>query len=166
MPLGNAHEQPYRRRVLFSDREIRAMTAYVASLSAGPAVPRPQPQRGNLAQGLQLFTEHCAGCHQVVAEGGFVPDARVPPIKQDSPTEIAEAVRVGPYVMPKLLRQGHLEEPAEFDHRLRRRVEAAGRPRRLGDRPHRPGTGGTGRMVHRDAALVATCVVIGKRLRS
>ena len=37
----------------------------------------------------------------MVAEGGYVTDARVPVIKQSTPTQIAEAVRVGPYLMPK-----------------------------------------------------------------
>ena len=100
MPLRNVHEQPYRRRVLFSEREIRALVAYVASLSPGPSIPQTNPASGNVATGLHAFTEHCAGCHQVVAEGGYVTDVRVPPIKQDSPVQIAEAVRIGPYLMP------------------------------------------------------------------
>src|SRR5207237_1312901 len=62
----------------------------------GPA----QAASGNVATGLHAFTEHCAGCHQVAAEGGYVTDVRVPPIKQDSPVQIAEAVRIGPYLMP------------------------------------------------------------------
>jgi ubiquinol-cytochrome c reductase cytochrome c subunit len=101
MPLRTAHEQPYRSRVLFNDREIRAMTAYIASLAPGPPVPTPHPASGTLSEGLHLFTEHCAGCHQVAAEGGFVTDKRVPVLKDATPTQIAEAVRIGPYYMPK-----------------------------------------------------------------
>jgi len=61
---------------------------------------------GNLSgdqvlRSLHLFTEHCAGCHQVVARGGYVPGARVPPLQGVNATEIAEAVRVGPYLMPR-----------------------------------------------------------------
>src|SRR5581483_10519490 len=67
MPLDQVGEQPRRRRVLLSDAEIRALVGYVASLGNGPAVPRPHPERGDVAEGLHLFTDHCAGCHQVVA---------------------------------------------------------------------------------------------------
>ena len=101
MPLGNPYSQPWRRRVEFTPREVAALTKYVASLGNGPPVPQPHPEQGSVSQGLHLFADHCAGCHQVVAEGGYVTNARVPVIKRDTPTEIAEAVRIGPYVMPK-----------------------------------------------------------------
>jgi ubiquinol-cytochrome c reductase cytochrome c subunit len=101
MPLPSIHDQPGRDRVLFSNKEIRSLEAYVASLGAGPPVPNTQPQRGNIASGFALFTDHCAGCHQAVAQGGFVTGARVPPLQSASPTQIAEAVRIGPYLMPR-----------------------------------------------------------------
>ncbi len=104
MPLSSPGRQPYRSRVLFSDYEIRALVAYVASLGHGPPVPRPNAERGSLAEGQRLFTEHCAGCHQVVAEGGYVTDARVPPLHRATDVQIAEAVRIGPYVMPRFTR--------------------------------------------------------------
>jgi ubiquinol-cytochrome c reductase cytochrome c subunit len=100
MPLGKVGEQPRRSRVLFTDREIRALVAYVASLQGGPPVPPVHPEQGTLSDGLQLFTEHCAGCHQAVAQGGFVTGARVPPLQQATPEQIAQAVRLGPYLMP------------------------------------------------------------------
>ena len=107
MPLGDPKAQPTRSRPAFDDREIRAVTAYVDSLSAtpGPPVPTPHPEQGDLADGLQLFTEHCAGCHQVAAAGGVVTGARVPPLSSATPTQIAEAVRIGPYVMPSFSRK-------------------------------------------------------------
>jgi ubiquinol-cytochrome c reductase cytochrome c subunit len=87
--------------VLFSDKEIRSLVAYVASLATGPAIPHPQPDSGSLAEGLHQFTMHCAGCHQIVARGGYVTGAMVPPLQSATPTEIAEAVRIGPYLMPR-----------------------------------------------------------------
>jgi ubiquinol-cytochrome c reductase cytochrome c subunit len=101
MPLTNPHEEPEQSRVLFSDKEIRSLVAYVASLRPGPAIPQPDPQAGTLKEGLKLYTDHCAGCHQVVGRGGFVTGARVPPLQQLTATEIAEAVRIGPYLMPR-----------------------------------------------------------------
>lgn len=101
MPLGNPHDQPYNNRVLLSDKEIRSLVAYVASLGSGPGIPHPAPATGHLSEGMELFTLHCAGCHQEDAEGGFATGARVPPLQGVSATQIAEAVRIGPYLMPR-----------------------------------------------------------------
>jgi ubiquinol-cytochrome c reductase cytochrome c subunit len=101
MPLPNIHAQPLEQPVLFTPKEVAALTEFVAGLGEGPGIPHPQPAHGNLAQGFKLFTEDCAGCHQSVARGGFVTGARVPPLQGVSPTQIAEAVRIGPYLMPR-----------------------------------------------------------------
>ncbi|HEV2772414.1 MAG TPA: c-type cytochrome [Thermoleophilaceae bacterium] len=102
MPISNPDEQPTRRRPLFNDREIRAMVDYVSSLPPpGPPIPEPHPERGNLAEGYELFREHCAGCHQIAAQGGVVTGARVPPLEDATPVQIAQSVRIGPYLMPK-----------------------------------------------------------------
>lgn len=101
MPLGNPHQQPYTNRVLFSTKEIRALVDYVASLGKGPGIPYPHPGQGSISEGAQLFTQHCAGCHQEDARGGYVTGARVPPLQGVTATQIAEAVRIGPYLMPK-----------------------------------------------------------------
>jgi len=100
MPLGQAEEQPRRSRVLFTDRELDALIQYVASLGSGPGVPEPAPEEADVSKGLELFTRHCAGCHQVVTEGGFLTGAVAPPLEDATVTQIAEAVRIGPYVMP------------------------------------------------------------------
>lgn len=101
MPLSSIHSQAENERVLFTDKEIRSIVAYIASLAPGPAIPHPDPAAGNLAEGMQLFTLHCSGCHQEDARGGFVTGAVVPPLQQVTPTQIAEAVRIGPYLMPR-----------------------------------------------------------------
>jgi ubiquinol-cytochrome c reductase cytochrome c subunit len=101
MPLGSIHDQPGPNRVLLSDKEIRSLVAYIASLGSGPAIPHPDAQAGSDSRGLELFTMHCAGCHQVVARGGYVTGAVAPPLQSATATEIAEAVRIGPYLMPR-----------------------------------------------------------------
>jgi ubiquinol-cytochrome c reductase cytochrome c subunit len=101
MPLADAGDQPVRARPRFVEREIRGIVQYVASLGRGPAVPTPRPGAGSVAEGRELFTDHCAGCHQAVAEGGVMPGAKAPPLNRATPRQIAEAVRIGPYVMPK-----------------------------------------------------------------
>lgn len=100
MPLADIHDEPSNSRVLFSDKEIRSLVRYVASLEAGPAIPEPGPGSGDLSEGFKAFSEHCAGCHQIAAAGGYVPSARVPPLQDLTATQIAEAVRIGPYLMP------------------------------------------------------------------
>ena len=101
MPLANPHDQPRHTESPFDKQEIAALVAYIASLGHGPPIPKPHPERGDVSSGLSLFTEHCAGCHQVVAQGGYVTNAVAPPLRQASPVQIAEAVRIGPYLMPR-----------------------------------------------------------------
>lgn len=101
MPLDNPGTQPYQSRVLFTEKEIRSLIEYVASLGRGPEIPHPNPASGSISAGMQLFTVNCSGCHQEDARGGYVTGARVPPLQGVTATEIAEAVRIGPYLMPK-----------------------------------------------------------------
>jgi ubiquinol-cytochrome c reductase cytochrome c subunit len=105
MPLHSPYDQPHRSPVLLSNAEIDALVAYVASLGKGPPVPTPHPERGSVSEGQRLFTEHCAGCHQIVAQGGYVKGALVPPLRHATERQIAEAVRVGPYLMPRFSAQ-------------------------------------------------------------
>jgi ubiquinol-cytochrome c reductase cytochrome c subunit len=166
MPLESPHRQPRRDRVLFSEREIRALVAYIASLGAGPAVPTPHPGDGNLAAGLQLFTEHCAGCHQVLARGGYVTGAVAPSLDSSTSVQIAEAVRAGPYLMPRFSRRQISD--AQLDSIIRY-VQYAKHPDdrggwaigHVGPVPEGLVTWFIG-----IAAIVATCVVIGRRLHS
>jgi ubiquinol-cytochrome c reductase cytochrome c subunit len=101
MPLPKLGAQPKRRSdLLLTDGQINALTAYVASLGHGPPIPTPHPERGSLSSGMQLFTQHCSGCHQVAAAGGYVTGGVAPALDRATPREVAEAVRVGPYLMP------------------------------------------------------------------
>jgi ubiquinol-cytochrome c reductase cytochrome c subunit len=99
MPLPAPGAEPVRAKPAYSAAERRALTAYVGALG-GPRVPFVAPERGSLSDGQELFTSHCAGCHQAVARGGVVPGAVAPALQQATPTQIAEAVRVGPNLMP------------------------------------------------------------------
>lgn len=100
MPLDQPQDQPLRKAPAFPRSDIDALNAYVGSLG-GPPIPRADPARGSIGEGFQEFTERCAGCHQIVGQGGMVTGARVPALQHATPTEIAEAVRIGPYLMPK-----------------------------------------------------------------
>jgi ubiquinol-cytochrome c reductase cytochrome c subunit len=166
MPLRDPNEQPWRRRVLLTDREIRALVKYVASLGPGPAVPNPAPDQGNLAEGLRLFTQHCAGCHQVAGEGGYVTNARVPRLKEATPRQIAEAVRVGPYLMPRFSRNAISDRQLDS---IVAYVQAAKKPDDRGGW----GIGHIGPVPEGIVAwfvaafvLVGFCALIGERLRT
>jgi ubiquinol-cytochrome c reductase cytochrome c subunit len=50
---------------------------------------------------MRLFAGHCAGCHQIVGAGGYVTGAVPPSLDKATDVQIAEAVRIGPYVMPR-----------------------------------------------------------------
>jgi ubiquinol-cytochrome c reductase cytochrome c subunit len=100
MPLQSPDEQPHRAPSPFSDTEIRALVAFVGSFG-GPGIPAVHPERGDVAEGLQIFGERCMGCHQVLGKGGIVTGAQVPALDDASALDVAEAVQAGPYVMPK-----------------------------------------------------------------
>ena len=135
-------------RVLFSDKEVRSLVAYVASLGSGPAIPHPDPARGSVSAGLEQFTLHCAGCHQALAEGGFVTGARVPPLHTVPATQIAEAVRIGPYLMPrfstKQISDAQLNSIIRYVQSQRHPTTGA-----AGDRQSRADPRGAGRVVDR-----------------
>ena len=101
MPLDGPRDAPKRSKPRYDRREIDALVAYVASLGKGPPIPRIDPRLGSLSEGQALFASNCAGCHQVLAKGGVVLDGIAPDLKHASPTQIAEAIRVGPYLMPR-----------------------------------------------------------------
>ena len=163
MPLQRVGMQPRRARVLLDEGQIAALTAYVASLGAGPPVPRPRPERGNVAEGLHLFTDHCAGCHQVVAQGGYVTGAVPPPLEEDTPTQVAEAVRIGPYVMPRFSKKAisgtQLDSIVAYIEYAKHPKDAGGWAiGHLGPVPE-----GLVTWLIGAASLVLLCVVIGRR---
>jgi quinol---cytochrome-c reductase cytochrome c subunit len=100
MPLHDPYAQPMPSSPTYTDAQIRALARYIGSYG-GPSIPKPHPERGNLADGLRLFTENCSGCHQVLGTGGVVSNRVAPALDRDSAVQIAEAVRLGPYVMPR-----------------------------------------------------------------
>jgi ubiquinol-cytochrome c reductase cytochrome c subunit len=164
MPLRQIGLQPRREPLVLGEHQIRALVAYVATFG-GPPIPTPQPARGSLSQGLSLFTEHCAGCHQVVAQGGYVTGALPPELTQATPRQVAEAVRIGPYVMPKFSQ--HAISDRQLDSIVRYVEFTKG--------PTRPGGWGLGFLGPVPEGLVtwfiaiplllALCLMLGSRFR-
>jgi quinol---cytochrome-c reductase cytochrome c subunit len=164
MPLSDPRDQPSRRHVVLTEREIRALVGYVASLGSGP--PIPMPHRGSVASGRQLFTDHCAGCHQAVAQGGYVTGARVPPLMDATDRQIAEAVRIGPYLMPrfstKAITPQQLNDIVAYVDYAKHPDDRGGWAiGHLGPWPE-----GAVTWLLAAAALVAICTLLGRRLRA
>ncbi len=100
MPLDNPREQPGRSQPAYTRADINALIAFVVKVGGGPPAPAANPAHGDLATGFHQFVEHCAGCHQLVGRGGLVLGAYVPDLQSATALQVAEAVRMGPYLMP------------------------------------------------------------------
>ena len=121
---------------------------------------------GSVSRGLQSFTDHCAGCHQVAAEGGVVTGARVPPLNEVTPRQIREAVRIGPYVMPrfsaKAISPAELEDLVAYVHYAQTPQDSGGWGiDHLGPFPE-----GLVTWFIAIVVLIGACVAIGSRLRT
>jgi len=99
MPLAQPGHEPERTDPAYPDDQIRALDAYIGSLG-GPAIPAVDPSAGSISRGAELFGSSCAGCHSITGEGGVLVGGFAPELHDVTPTEVAEAVRVGPYLMP------------------------------------------------------------------
>jgi ubiquinol-cytochrome c reductase cytochrome c subunit len=101
MPLGQVGDEPLRGEPRYSNEQIEALVRYVGSLGEGPTIPNVDPDKGDVAEGMELFTDSCAGCHAISGKGGVAIGGYAPPLGEATPTEVGEAIRVGPYLMPK-----------------------------------------------------------------
>lgn len=165
MPLQHVGLQPRRSRLVLSAKQITALTGYIASLAPGPPIPKPQPQNGSVSKGFHLFTDRCAGCHQIVAAGGYVTGAVPPALEDDTPTQIAEAVRIGPYVMPtfspKAISNAQLNSIIAYVQYAKHPDDRGGWAiGHVGPVPE-----GLVTWLIAAAALVVVCMLIGTRLR-
>lgn len=98
MPLDKPGHEPLRGESPYTQTQIDALVRYIGSLG-GPPIPEVHPERGDLSRGQHTYALYCAGCHQSVGEGGVVPGGLPPELKQATPTQVAEAIRIGPFLM-------------------------------------------------------------------
>jgi ubiquinol-cytochrome c reductase cytochrome c subunit len=128
MPLPSPRAQPLRSSPAFPQSKIEALVAYVASFG-GPGIPTVTPRGGSLAEGQRLFGLDCAGCHTIQGQGGIVTGAIAPSLNEATPAQIGEAVRIGPYVMPRFS-EGELSQ-AQVNS-LARYIQSIQHPDNLG----------------------------------
>jgi ubiquinol-cytochrome c reductase cytochrome c subunit len=100
MPLDDPKSQPDRTEPAYDRKSLDDLIAYVGSLG-GPPIPQVDVAHASVSEGQWLFTENCAGCHQVVGRGGVMAGAFVPTLLEATPRQVFEAARTGPYVMPR-----------------------------------------------------------------
>lgn len=103
MPIDEVGSRPRRSPPAYDEATIDALAAYVASFGGGPAVVRPDPSRGDLARGGELYRIHCGGCHGAMGGGGAMAFGdQAPDLLAAEPVEVAASLVVGPGAMPKL----------------------------------------------------------------
>ncbi|MBO9578657.1 MAG: c-type cytochrome [Microbacteriaceae bacterium] len=103
MPMAQTGPQAQVKPVQFTQEQITALAAYVASVSPGPGIPDEELlQSGrDLAEGGELFRINCAMCHNVAGAGGALTQGKyAPPLTGVSRAHIYEAMVTGPQNMP------------------------------------------------------------------
>jgi ubiquinol-cytochrome c reductase cytochrome c subunit len=102
MPLGAPGQRPQRQAPRFSEAEIQALVAHVASFGGdGPPIPSVNPG-GDIRKGWDLYTANCAACHAATGAGNAVGGGFVAVgLGQATEREIAEAMLIGPGAMPR-----------------------------------------------------------------
>ncbi|HWJ09147.1 MAG TPA: cytochrome c [Nocardioides sp.] len=119
MPMAQPGAQAPRKEVVYTDEEIEALGAYVASLGTGPSVPdtelydteRPGDLNGDgkqdetdrellITRGSQIFLANCTACHNFEGSGGAMPrGGYAPKIRGVESKHIYEAMLTGPQSM-------------------------------------------------------------------
>jgi quinol---cytochrome-c reductase cytochrome c subunit len=111
MPLAQPGFQAPRKKPVYTDEEVAALAAYVASLGPGPAIPdesdysleglTDEEREEAVTRGSQIFLTNCTACHNFSGSGGAMPQGGyAPEIRGVEPRYIYEAMLTGPQNMP------------------------------------------------------------------
>jgi ubiquinol-cytochrome c reductase cytochrome c subunit len=104
MPLKETNAEAPRKPPIYSQQQIYAIAAYVASLGGGPSIPGAQQVStagASTGLGQSLFNANCAQCHNYAGAGGALTDGKyAPPLTQATSKQIYEAMLTGPEAMP------------------------------------------------------------------
>jgi len=115
MPLPAPEIRTRRKRPAFDEQQITQIVAYVASLDPnGPPIPAVNLAAADESRGGELFRLNCASCHGFAGGGGALSDGnQAPPIWDATPTQMKEAIRIGPGTMPEFSEKQLTEEDAD-----------------------------------------------------
>ncbi|HEX2176958.1 MAG TPA: c-type cytochrome [Nocardioidaceae bacterium] len=107
MPMVQTGAQAPRKDPVYTDAQIEALSAYVAALSPGPAVPSEEDYNAEgiegeeLVRGGELWRTNCTACHNFNASGGALPHGKyAPSLEGVSDKHMYEAMLTGPQAMP------------------------------------------------------------------
>ena len=101
MPIAQPDVQAKRGPVQFTEDEIVALVGYAGAFGDGPGIPDVDVAAGDLASGGELYRLNCAACHVSSGAGAAIGGGReAPSLMESAPTEIGEAVLIGPGAMP------------------------------------------------------------------
>ncbi len=105
-PLGASSAsgvQAYHVPALFDAHQTAAIDAYVDARAQGRTpIPDVRLDPAKLQQGRRIFENNCQACHGAAAQGATAGEQWVAlPLNKATPTQIGEAIRVGPGVMPR-----------------------------------------------------------------
>jgi ubiquinol-cytochrome c reductase cytochrome c subunit len=105
MPMADMSQQAMRKEPVYSEAEVAALAAYVASLAPGPAAVTNEElaweRSGDTALGGELFRTNCAMCHNLAGQGGALTQGKyAPTVMGVEPRHIYEAMVTGPQAMP------------------------------------------------------------------
>jgi ubiquinol-cytochrome c reductase cytochrome c subunit len=104
MPAAQLGAQIERKRNPFTEEEIAALAAYVASLGPGPEIPTEEQldySEADIAEGGEIYLTNCAMCHNFAGSGGALTRGKyAPPLAGVEPKYIYEAMLTGPQSMP------------------------------------------------------------------
>jgi ubiquinol-cytochrome c reductase cytochrome c subunit len=125
MPMAQPGAQAERKKVLYTEDEIAALAAYVASLGPGPASPSEEDystegmsdeeREAAIVRGGQIFLTNCTACHNFAGRGGAMPQGGyAPKIRGVEPKYVYEAMLTGPQNMPNFS-NGNLPPDAKRD---------------------------------------------------
>jgi ubiquinol-cytochrome c reductase cytochrome c subunit len=125
MPMAQPGAQVPTKPEVYTDEEIAALAAYVASLGPGPAIPdeidytleglTEEERQQAIVNGGQIFLTNCTACHNFEGSGGAMPrGGHAPRIRGTEPRYIYEALMTGPQAMP-VFGNGNLTPEAKRD---------------------------------------------------
>jgi ubiquinol-cytochrome c reductase cytochrome c subunit len=99
LSLGEKYRAAHQTPKL-SPSDIDSVVRYLSGLqSGGPSVPAVHP--ANVELGRRMYAQNCAACHSAGGTGGVLTGGNTAPdLRQASATQIGEAIRVGPGLMP------------------------------------------------------------------
>jgi ubiquinol-cytochrome c reductase cytochrome c subunit len=107
MPMSRPAEQAPRKPSRYTDAEVNALAAYIATLGPGPAIPDSKAydtsgvSTTDIARGGELFRTNCSACHNFAGAGGALPGGKyAPSLYGVSNLHLYEAMITGPQQMP------------------------------------------------------------------